>query len=122
MLAPHSDGGVGSGLVVEGPERLFRSFLGLGIAALRLADRLDVLRQFLIESVLVCLVGGALGVGLSLLIALLLQVALPDWAPGFSPLALMMAFLCSTLTGVLFGWLPARRAARLNPVDALARE
>jgi macrolide transport system ATP-binding/permease protein len=82
----------------------------------------DVLRQFLIESVLVCLVGGALGVGLSLLIALLLQVALPDWAPGFSPLALMMAFLCSTLTGVLFGWLPARRAARLNPVDALARE
>ena len=41
---------------------------------------------------------------------------------GFSPLALLTAFLCSTLTGVLFGWLPARNAARLDPVDALARE
>ncbi|MFP1558576.1 macrolide export ATP-binding/permease MacB [Escherichia coli] len=41
---------------------------------------------------------------------------------GFSPLALLLAFLCSTATGILFGWLPARNAARLDPVDALARE
>jgi ABC-type antimicrobial peptide transport system permease subunit len=46
----------------------------------------------------------------------------PGWEIGFSPLALLTAFLCSTLTGVLFGWLPARNAARLDPVDALARE
>lgn len=82
----------------------------------------DVLQQFLIEAVLVCLVGGALGVGLSLVIAFALQLFLPDWQIGFSPLALLMAFVCSTLTGVLFGWLPARNAARLDPVDALARE
>jgi len=82
----------------------------------------DVLQQFLIEAVLVCLVGGALGVGLSLMIAFTLQLFLPDWQIGFSPLALLMAFVCSTLTGVLFGWLPARNAARLDPVDALARE
>lgn len=82
----------------------------------------DVLLQFLIEAVLVCLVGGALGVGLSLMIAFALQLVLPDWSIGFSPLALLMAFICSTLTGVLFGWLPARSAARLDPVDALARE
>ncbi|EMM0378098.1 macrolide ABC transporter ATP-binding protein/permease MacB [Pluralibacter gergoviae] len=82
----------------------------------------DVLLQFLIEAVLVCLVGGALGVGLSLMIALVLQLFLPDWSIGFSPLALLMAFICSTLTGVLFGWLPARSAARLDPVEALARE
>ncbi|MGL4723642.1 MAG: macrolide ABC transporter ATP-binding protein/permease MacB [Scandinavium sp.] len=82
----------------------------------------DVLQQFLIEAVLVCLVGGAMGVGLSLLIAFTLQLFLPDWGIGFSPLALLMAFICSTLTGVLFGWLPARNAARLDPVDALARE
>ena len=82
----------------------------------------DVLQQFLIEAVLVCLVGGALGVTLSLLIAFVLQLFLPGWEIGFSPLALLTAFLCSTLTGVLFGWLPARNAARLDPVDALARE
>ncbi len=60
-------------------------------------------------------VGGALGVTLSLLIAFVLQLFLPGWEIGFSPLALLTAFLCSTLTGVLFGWLPARNAARLDP-------
>ncbi|RAU46299.1 macrolide ABC transporter ATP-binding protein/permease MacB [Pseudocitrobacter sp. RIT415] len=82
----------------------------------------NVLQQFLIEAVLVCLVGGALGVTLSLMIALALQLILPGWEIGFSPVALLTAFICSTLTGVLFGWLPARNAARLDPVDALARE
>ncbi|WJD48058.1 MULTISPECIES: macrolide ABC transporter ATP-binding protein/permease MacB [unclassified Enterobacter] len=82
----------------------------------------DVLSQFLIEAVLVCLVGGALGVSLSMLIAFTLQIFLPGWEIGFSPVALLTAFVCSTFTGVLFGWLPARNAARLDPVDALARE
>jgi len=82
----------------------------------------DVLQQFLIEAVLVCLVGGALGITLSLLIAFTLQLFLPGWEIGFSPVALATAFICSTVTGVVFGWLPARNAARLNPVDALARE
>lgn len=82
----------------------------------------DVLQQFLIEAVLVCLVGGALGISLSMLIAFTLQLFLPGWEIGFSPVALLTAFLCSTATGILFGWLPARNAARLDPVDALARE
>ncbi len=82
----------------------------------------DVLAQFLIEAVLVCLVGGALGVTLSMAIAFTLQLFLPGWEIGFSPVALVTAFVCSTFTGVLFGWLPARSAARLDPVEALARE
>ena len=82
----------------------------------------DVLQQFLIEAVLVCLVGGALGISLSLLIAFTLQLVLPGWEIGFSPMALFTAFACSTATGIIFGWLPARNAARLNPIDALARE
>ncbi|ECG8257207.1 macrolide ABC transporter ATP-binding protein/permease MacB [Salmonella bongori] len=82
----------------------------------------DVRQQFLIEAVLVCLVGGALGIGLSMLIAFMLQLFLPGWEIGFSLTALLSAFLCSTFTGILFGWLPARNAARLDPVDALARE
>lgn len=81
----------------------------------------DVLQQFLIEAVLVCLVGGALGISLSMFIAFMLQLFLPGWEIGFSLTALASAFLCSTFTGILFGWLPARNAARLDPVDALAR-
>ncbi|CAM4133910.1 macrolide ABC transporter ATP-binding protein/permease MacB [Serratia silvae] len=82
----------------------------------------DVLQQFLIEAVLVCLVGGALGIALSFAIGLLVQLAMPVWQISFPPVALLSAFLCSTGIGVVFGYLPARSAARLNPIDALARE
>ncbi|VXC67143.1 fused macrolide transporter subunits of ABC superfamily: ATP-binding component; membrane component [Enterobacterales bacterium 8AC] len=82
----------------------------------------DVLQQFLIEAVLVCLVGGALGIILSFAIGLLVQMVLPGWQITFPPAALLSAFLCSTGIGVVFGYLPARSAARLNPIDALARE
>jgi macrolide transport system ATP-binding/permease protein len=82
----------------------------------------DVLQQFLIEAVLVCLVGGALGITLSFAIGLLVQVVLPGWQISFPPAALLSAFVCSTSIGVVFGYLPARSAARLNPIDALARE
>ncbi len=84
--------------------------------------RASDVQQFLIEAVLVCLVGGALGISLSMFIAFMLQLFLPGWEIGFSLTALASAFLCSTFTGILFGWLPARNAARLDPVDALARE
>lgn len=82
----------------------------------------DVMQQFLIEAVLVCLVGGALGITLSFIIGLLIHLVLPGWQIVFPPLALFSAFICSTAIGVIFGFLPARSAARLNPIDALARE
>ncbi|BEO60611.1 macrolide export ATP-binding/permease protein MacB [Serratia marcescens] len=82
----------------------------------------DVLQQFLIEAILVCLVGGALGITLSFAIGLAVQLVLPGWQISFPPAALLSAFLCSTGIGVVFGYLPARNAARLNPIDALARE
>lgn len=82
----------------------------------------DVLQQFLIEAVLVCLVGGTLGIMLSFAIGLLVQLVLPGWQISFPPAALLSAFICSTAIGVVFGYLPARSAARLNPIDALARE
>jgi macrolide transport system ATP-binding/permease protein len=82
----------------------------------------DVLHQFLIEAILVCLIGGALGITLSFAIGLLVQLLLPGWQISFPLTALLSAFVCSTGIGVVFGYLPARNAAQLNPIDALSRE
>ncbi|NHB91543.1 macrolide ABC transporter ATP-binding protein/permease MacB [Photorhabdus cinerea] len=82
----------------------------------------DVMQQFLIEAILVCLVGGVLGIALSYTIAFIAQLALPGWRFVFQPIALLSAFACSTAIGVIFGFLPARNAARLDPIEALARE
>lgn len=63
-----------------------------------------------------------MGIALSYGISLLAQMALPGWEFVFQPIALISAFVCSTAIGIIFGFLPARSAARLNPIDALARE
>jgi macrolide transport system ATP-binding/permease protein len=82
----------------------------------------DILQQFLIEAVLVCLFGGLLGVGLALGTGIAVALSGSDFTMIFSSTAIVSAFLCSTGIGVLFGFLPARNAARLDPVVALARE
>lgn len=82
----------------------------------------DILRQFLIEAVLVCLCGGTIGIGLAYLIGVLFATLGSSFNMIYSTTSIVSAFLCSTLIGVLFGYLPARNAARLNPIDALARE
>ncbi|NHQ87214.1 macrolide ABC transporter ATP-binding protein/permease MacB [Iodobacter sp. HSC-16F04] len=86
------------------------------------ARQSDVMQQFLTESVLVCLIGGVIGVSISLAIGTLLALILPDWKMIFSLGSFVAAFICSTLIGVFFGFMPARNAARLNPIEALARE
>ncbi|MFB2660976.1 MacB family efflux pump subunit [Shewanella mangrovisoli] len=86
------------------------------------ARQSDILRQFLIEAVLVCLCGGALGVALAYLIGVVFAQAGGSFQMIYSTTSIIAAFACSTLIGVLFGFLPARNAARLDPVDALARE
>ncbi len=86
------------------------------------ARQSDILQQFMIEALLVCLIGGALGIGLALCIGLSFSYFTTNFPMIFSPLSMTIAFACSTLIGIVFGFWPARRAARLNPVDALARE
>lgn len=82
----------------------------------------DILQQFLIESVLVCLIGGTIGIILSFVGSRIFSIFVKSFAMQFSIASIEYAFLCSTLIGVLFGFLPARNAARLDPIDALARE
>ncbi|SDB81044.1 MacB family efflux pump subunit [Acinetobacter boissieri] len=87
------------------------------------ARQSDILQQFLIEAILVCLLGGVLGVLLSLgLGQLLTQLSGGSFTLSYSTLSIVAAFVCSTLIGVVFGFLPAKNAAKLDPVAALARE
>ena len=112
-------GGIGvmNIMLVSVTERV--SEIGLRIAVG--ARRSDILQQFLIEAVLVCMIGGALGV----LAALGFGAAFNRLSTSFSmiqsPGAMTLALLSSTLIGVTFGFLPARNAARLDPVAALNR-
>jgi macrolide transport system ATP-binding/permease protein len=82
----------------------------------------NILEQFLIEAVLICLIGGVVGVLFSFAISMLFNLVANDFAMSFSPLSIVMAVLCSSVIGVLFGFMPAKRASQLNPIDALSRD
>ncbi|HDQ0025303.1 TPA: MacB family efflux pump subunit [Escherichia coli] len=87
------------------------------------ARRSDIMQQFIIEAVLVCLIGGALGIALSYITgALFNTLADGIFAAIYSWQAAVAAFFCSTLIGIIFGYLPARKAARMDPVISLASE
>jgi len=82
----------------------------------------DIMQQFLIESVLVCLLGGAIGIVCSWGVGKVFSLFVSSFEMQFSLMSIVSAFFCSTLIGVIFGFLPARNAARLDPIEALARE
>ncbi|MDE2593008.1 MAG: MacB family efflux pump subunit [Burkholderiales bacterium] len=87
------------------------------------ARQSDILRQFLIEAVLVCLIGGILGIGLALGVGVLFdKFGSGGFTLVYSISSIAVAFGVSSLIGVVFGFLPARNAARLDPVDALSRQ
>jgi len=85
------------------------------------ATRLNILMQFLIESMLMCLLGGLLGVGAGIGMAELLSRT-AGWAMRISPESVVLSFTFSIGVGLLFGILPARRAAKLDPIEALRYE
>ncbi|HEN3609221.1 TPA: MacB family efflux pump subunit [Yersinia enterocolitica] len=82
----------------------------------------DIMQQFLIEAVLVCLLGGCLGVVLSLAIGLLFSQFSSSFSMVYSAISIITAFICSSLIGVVFGFFPAKRAAQMDPIRALERE
>jgi len=86
------------------------------------ARQSDIRQQFLVEAVMVCLFGGVVGIALSYGIGSLFELFVKQWEMVFSPGSIVMAFACSTLIGVVFGFVPARNAARLDPIEALARD
>lgn len=92
----------------------------IGIRMATGARTRHILQQFLTEALVVSALGGAIGVLLGLGAAAALAVfEIPVY---FSPAPVLLAFGCAFATGLVFGWLPARKAARLDPVVALASE
>lgn len=86
------------------------------------AKQQNILQQFLIEAVLVCLVGGIIGIILSGLIGFLFNRFMSEFTMLFSTFSIVVAALCSTLIGIIFGYVPAKNAAKLNPITALSQE
>jgi putative ABC transport system permease protein len=81
----------------------------------------DIRNQFLVEAVLLAALGGTVGVAAGIGVIAALEKFL-EWPMTLSPDALALSVGTSALTGVLFGFLPARRASRLDPIEALRHE
>ena len=81
----------------------------------------DILMQFLVEAVTLSLVGGTIGVALGFASAYAISY-LADWRTVVAPATIALAFGFSAGIGIFFGFYPARKAARLNPIEALRYE
>ena len=81
----------------------------------------DILLQFLIEALSMACAGGLIGVGMGIGISLLVS-ALAGWPTVITGFSIVLGFVSAAFTGVLFGFYPARRAAALDPIDALRYE
>jgi macrolide transport system ATP-binding/permease protein len=92
----------------------------IGIRMATGARMRDILLQFNIEAAVVCGIGGLLGIALGVAAGVILELS--GMSVSFSVLPAMLAFGSACITGLLFGYLPARKAARLDPVLALASE
>lgn len=82
----------------------------------------NIMQQFLIEAVLICILGGIIGVLLAYGLGQLVDRFVPSATMIFSTESVIIAMACSSIIGVIFGFMPARSAAHLNPIDALSRE
>jgi macrolide transport system ATP-binding/permease protein len=92
----------------------------IGIRVATGAEQKDILLQFNIESAVICGIGGVIGIALGFGIGLLLKAS--GLSIIFTVFPPIIAFLSAFLTGVLFGYLPAKKASQMNPVLALATE
>jgi putative ABC transport system permease protein len=85
------------------------------------ARGLDILTQFLIEAVLISIVGGVIGVAIGVGSSFIIKSML-NWPIVITSSSIVLSFAVCTFTGVFFGWYPAKKAANLDPIDAIRYE
>ena len=85
------------------------------------ARGVDILSQFLIEAILISITGGLIGVIIGCGASFMIKT-IAHWTVFIQPWSVLLSFLVSTGTGVFFGWYPAKKAAVLDPIDALRYE
>ncbi|MDO4160659.1 MAG: ABC transporter permease [Prevotellaceae bacterium] len=85
------------------------------------ARGIDILNQFLIEAILLSVTGGVIGVILGIAASYAIKM-FAHWPIAIQPWTIIMSFAVCTFTGVFFGWYPAKKAAQLDPIDALRYE
>ncbi|MDR1111284.1 MAG: MacB family efflux pump subunit [Deltaproteobacteria bacterium] len=86
------------------------------------AKPFNIMEQFLIEAVLLCLIGGLAGIMLSGAVGIAFNRLSSDFIMSFSTASFVLALCCSSFIGIAFGFMPARSASRLNPIEALSYE
>ena len=85
------------------------------------ARGIDILSQFLIEAVLISVTGGIIGVLIGIGLSMLMKTLL-HWPVSIQAWTVLLSFLVCTVTGVFFGWYPAKKAANLDPIEAIRYE
>ncbi len=85
------------------------------------ARGVDILSQFLIEAILISIMGGLIGVIIGCGASFMIKT-IAHWPVFIQPWSVLLSFLVCTVTGVFFGWYPAKKAADLDPIDALRYE
>jgi putative ABC transport system permease protein len=81
----------------------------------------DILMQFLVEAVTLSVLGGIIGIAVGLAASVAIS-HFAKWSTAVSPMSILLAFLFSALVGVFFGYYPARKAAYMDPIEALRYE
>lgn len=85
------------------------------------ARGIDILSQFLIEAVLISITGGIIGIGMGIGASFVVK-EVAHWPIYIQPWSVMLSFAVCTVTGIFFGWYPAKKAADLDPIDAIRYE
>ena len=85
------------------------------------ARGIDILTQFLIESIIISVTGGIIGVILGVAASFCVKILL-NWPVSIQIFSVILSFVVCSVTGIFFGWYPAKKAANLDPIEALRYE